>query len=91
MPPRRVDGVQRRPDAIGSGRQRRVGENRAAAMGLDRLDDFRIARGHRDRPDARRLGLAQGPHDHRQPADVRQRLSGQTLGGHAGRDDDKGF
>ena len=50
--PVRVEHGQGRQDAVGARGQGGVGQHRAAARRLDRLDDLRIAGRHRDRTDA---------------------------------------
>ena len=77
----RIGELQRLVDAVRAGGQVRVGQDRASAPGLDRLDDLGIAGGDRHRQ-ARGLGLAIGAHDHGDAADQGQRLVGQTGGRH---------
>ena len=52
---------------------------------VNRLNDLRITRRHRNRTHAGRFGLAQHPDDHRQPFDVREGLPRQACGGHTRR------
>ena len=90
VPSGRIQHPQRRQDPVRSRRQGRIGEDRPAAGVLHRLGDLDVAGRDRDWPYSGGCGLAHHAHDHRQSADVRQRLSGETGRGHARWDDDDG-
>jgi len=81
-----VDGLQRRPDAVGPRWQVRVGQHRLTPMGFDDVHDLRFARRHHHRAEPGGLGLLPDPHDHGQARDIGQRLGRQPGRSHAGGD-----
>ena len=72
--PPRIERRDRRMDAVGAGRQIRVGHDRPPAGALDRFGDLAVAAGDDDRPDLGGDRAAPDMHDHRRAGDIGQRL-----------------
>ena len=85
-----IEALQRGMNTVGAGGQRRVGEDGSAAGGGNGFGNLGLGAGHRNRPQSRVPGPVQHMDDHRQAADIGQRLAGQTGGSQAGGDQDDG-
>ncbi len=83
-----VELRDRRLDAVGAGRQLRIGHHRAPAGRFDRIGDRPVAAGDDDRAELGGDGAAPDMNDHRHPADVGERLAGQPRRGEPGGDQD---
>jgi len=77
-------------DAVGAGRESRVGQNRPAALARDHNGDLAITRRHDHGPDLSRDRMPPDMQDHRRSGDVGERLSRQPRRGEPGRDQDDG-
>jgi len=81
---RAINGLQSLENPVGAGRMVGAGHDGLAAMGGHGARNFRGVGGDHNPADLRFGGPAQHMDDHRQAADVQQRLSRQAGGGHTG-------
>ena len=75
-------------DAIGAGRQRRVGQHRTTALGRHDLGNFAIAASDDDRRHIGGDGAAPDMDDHRRAGDQGERFARQSGCGESRRNDD---
>ena len=80
----RIERSERCMHAVRAAWQRRIGQHRKAAVGVDCFGDFGIATGDGDRSDLRLTRAIQHVDDHRLAVDVGERLAGQPALGASG-------
>ena len=84
---RRIDRLQRLEDPIGARGVVGAREHRAPAGALDCIGDRGLGAGDDHGADRRSFGTLQHVHDHRPAGDIGERFTGQSLRGHARRNE----